>query len=153
MVHQQTDEPVGKCGPLVKRLRHRPLTPVTGVRFPHGSPSFMILTRNRTREGFDRKEKRKAVFRSKGRSGWSASRADSVSWLPIPPRVTIIFLHIYFDIRGRKSFDIQSVIITLRIHLFPFRTQKLSSAVPKILGGKLPGKIGRRRHNSLCLLH
>ena len=23
---------------MVKRLRHRPLTPVTGVRFPHGSP-------------------------------------------------------------------------------------------------------------------
>ena len=36
--------------------------------------------------------------------------------------------------------------ITLRIHLFPFRTQKLSSAVLKILGGKLPGKIGRCRH-------
>ena len=76
----------------------------------------------------------------------------------IPPRVTKfllgtgrkpghhLFLHIYFDIRGRESFDIQSVIITLRTHLFPFRTQKLSSAVPKILGGKLPGKIGRRRH-------
>ena len=30
---------------------------------------------------------------------------------------------------------IQPVIMTLRIHLFPFRTQKLSSAVPKILGG------------------
>ena len=26
------------CGPLVKRSRHRPLTPVTRVRFPHGSP-------------------------------------------------------------------------------------------------------------------
>ena len=25
-------------GPLVKRSRHRPLTPVTRVRFPHGSP-------------------------------------------------------------------------------------------------------------------
>ena len=25
-------------GPLVKRLRRRPLTPETGVRFPHGSP-------------------------------------------------------------------------------------------------------------------
>ena len=29
-------------GPLVKRLRHRPLTPVTGVRFPHGSPEFSL---------------------------------------------------------------------------------------------------------------
>ena len=27
-------------GPLVKRLRHRPLTPITGVRFPHGSPKW-----------------------------------------------------------------------------------------------------------------
>ena len=26
------------CGPLVKRLRHRPFTAVSGVRFPHGSP-------------------------------------------------------------------------------------------------------------------
>ena len=25
-------------GPLVKRLRHRPFTAVSGVRFPHGSP-------------------------------------------------------------------------------------------------------------------
>ena len=109
------------------------------------------------------KEKREAVFRSKGRSGWSASRADSVSWLPIPPRRVLpaklvgrkpghhFILHIYFDIRGRESFDIQSVIITLRIHLFPFRTQKLSSAVLKILGGKLPGKISRRRHQTLFI--
>ena len=64
----------------------------------------------------------------------------------IPPRVTIVFSHTCFDIKGSNAFDIQSVIITLRIHLFPFRTQKLSSAVPKILGGKLLGKIGRRRH-------
>ena len=35
--------------------------------------------------------------------------------------------------------------MTVRIHLFPFRTQKLSSLVPTILGGKLPGKIGRCR--------
>ena len=26
-------------GPLVKRLRHRPFTAVTGVRFSHGSPN------------------------------------------------------------------------------------------------------------------
>ena len=34
----------------------------------------------------------------------------------------------------------------MRSHLFPFRTQKLSSFVPKILGGRLPGKIGRCRY-------
>ena len=27
-------------GPLVKRLRHRPFTAITGVRFPHGSPNY-----------------------------------------------------------------------------------------------------------------
>ena len=41
MVHQKKagrPVPLARYGPLVKRLRHRPLTPVTGVRFPHGSP-------------------------------------------------------------------------------------------------------------------
>ena len=38
------------------------------------------------------------------------------------------------------------VFITLRFHLFPFRTQKLSSAVPTILGGRPPGKIGLCQH-------
>ena len=33
------------------------------------------------------------------------------------------------------------VIIARRIHLFPFRTQKLSSLALKVLGGKLPGRI------------
>ena len=40
MVHQEAPSE-GKAlgnGPLVKRSRHRPLTPVTRVRFPHGSP-------------------------------------------------------------------------------------------------------------------
>ena len=35
--------------------------------------------------------------------------------------------------------------MTPRIHLFPFRTQKLSLVVPTILGWQRPGKIGRRR--------
>ena len=34
------------------------------------------------------------------------------------------------------------VLIAMRVHLFPFRTQKLSSFAPTILGGRLPGKIG-----------
>ena len=37
------------------------------------------------------------------------------------------------------------MIIAERIHLFPSRTQKLSSPALKILGGKLPGKLGSRR--------
>ena len=37
------------------------------------------------------------------------------------------------------------VTIAGRLHLFPSRTQKLSSLAPMILGGKLPGKVGRCR--------
>ena len=37
------------------------------------------------------------------------------------------------------------VTIAGRPHLFPSRTQKLSSLAPMILGGKLPGKVGRCR--------
>ena len=45
----------------------------------------------------------------------------------------------------RKRFKAQPVPMTTRIHLFPCRTQKLSSFVPKILGWRRPGKIGRCR--------
>ena len=43
----------------------------------------------------------------------------------------------------------QPVPMTPRFHLFPFRTQKLSLVVPKILGWRRPGKIGRCRLFSL----
>ena len=43
----------------------------------------------------------------------------------------------------------QLVLIAARVHLFPFRTQKLSSLALKILGGKLPGKISRCQHLNL----
>ena len=43
--------------------------------------------------------------------------------------------------RGDKS-----VILTQRVHPFPFRTRKLSSAVPKILIWRRIGKIGHCRH-------
>ena len=36
--------------------------------------------------------------------------------------------------------------MAVRIHLFPSRTQKLSSPVSTILGWRRPGKIERRRH-------
>ena len=38
----------------------------------------------------------------------------------------------------------------MRVHLFPFRTQKLSSSAPKILGWKRPGKIGQSQHMIPC---
>ena len=41
----------------------------------------------------------------------------------------------------------RSVSMTVRSHLFPFRTQKLSSLVPKIVSWKRLVKIGSRRLN------
>ena len=35
------------------------------------------------------------------------------------------------------------------VHLFPSRTQKLSTCTPTILGGRLPGKIGNANTRSL----
>ncbi len=42
------------------------------------------------------------------------------------------------------------VTLTQRVHPFPFRTRKLSFAVPKILCGRLHGKIGRCQHVGEC---
>ena len=39
------------------------------------------------------------------------------------------------------------MLLAQRVHLFPFRTQKLSSAEPKILAWRRAGKIGHCRHN------
>ena len=36
------DEIEEKCGPLVKWLRQRPLTPLTSVRIRYGSPFFLL---------------------------------------------------------------------------------------------------------------
>ena len=47
-----------------------------------------------------------------------------------------------FDIKDGKKPSIEFVLIVMRVHLFPYRTQKLSSCTPTILGGRLPGKIG-----------
>ena len=40
----------------------------------------------------------------------------------------------------------------MRFHLFPSRTQKLSSLAPKILGWKRPGKIGQCQYKLKCHL-
>ena len=42
--------------------------------------------------------------------------------------------------------NMESVILTQRVHPFPFRTRKLSFAVPKILVWRRTGKIGHSRH-------
>ena len=43
--------------------------------------------------------------------------------------------------KGKHSSTIEFVLIAMRVHLFPSRTQKLSSSALTILGGRLPGKI------------
>ena len=40
-------------------------------------------------------------------------------------------------------FERDLVAIAKRIHLFPFRTQKLSSSAPMVLGVQTPGRVGR----------
>ena len=51
----------------------------------------------------------------------------------------------YEKIAWRNPQAENPVTIARRSHLFPSRTQKLSSLAPMILGGKLPGKVGRCR--------
>ena len=41
-----------------------------------------------------------------------------------------------------KTHPNKLVLIAMRVHLFPSRTQKLSSFAPTILAGRLAGKIG-----------
>ena len=48
---------------------------------------------------------------------------------------------------GGKRHPYELVLIAVRVHLFPSRTQKLSSHAPTILGGRLPGKIGNANTN------
>ena len=38
----------------------------------------------------------------------------------------------------------EMVVIAVRQHLFPFRTQSLSSQAPMVLRGQLRGRVGRR---------
>ena len=49
----------------------------------------------------------------------------------------------YSVLSVRSTLD--AVMIARRIHLFPYRTQKLSSLALMILGGRPPGKVGRCR--------
>src|SRR5579875_3401583 len=45
------------------------------------------------------------------------------------------------------------VAIAARKHPFPFRTRKLSSPAPMVLGGRPPGRVGRRREISMIGAH
>ena len=70
----------------------------------------------------------------------SSLSEDCYSVLKIPYKVS-------FKKRFLKGSAAKTVSMAVRIHLFPSRTQKLSSLASKILGWRRPGKIDRRRHN------
>ena len=53
-------------------------------------------------------------------------------------------LYLVFRVQPQGKSSDNRVTIARRPHLFPSRTQQLSSLAPMILGGKLPGKVGRR---------
>ena len=74
-------------------------------------------------------------------------RADERIW-------KILFAEARSARRGSESPEVhhprkwKSVSLTQRVHLFPFRTQKLSFAVPTILAWRRAGKISQSRHKA-----
>ena len=52
-----------------------------------------------------------------------------------------------FSFECARAHGRDPVAIEQGTHPFPSRTRKLSPASPKILGGRLPGKIGRCRNS------
>ena len=50
-------------------------------------------------------------------------------------------LILYLSLREGQTYNV--VIIAKRIHLFPYRTQKLSSLAAMVLGGRPPGRVAR----------
>ena len=52
-------------------------------------------------------------------------------------------MHEYSVLKETSKKRKDLVTIAQRSHLFPSRTQKLSSVALMILGGRLPGKVGR----------
>ena len=49
---------------------------------------------------------------------------------------------------GNAAYITIVVMVAKRIHLFPYRTQKLSSLTPKVLVGTLTGRIGNRHFST-----
>ena len=68
----------------------------------------------------------------------AVARATAVliMWVAMHRRVESLKVH--HPLKREKS-----VFLTQRVHPFPFRTRKLSSAVVKILYGRLYGKIAQ----------
>ena len=54
----------------------------------------------------------------------------------------------FFALLSWQSKRKYPVMMAKRIHPFPFRTRKLSSSALMVLGGRLPGRVGRCRNKS-----
>ena len=50
--------------------------------------------------------------------------------------------------KHRRALSTISAVIASGVHLFPFRTEKLSPTAPMVLGAQAPGRVGRRRITS-----
>ena len=82
------------------------------------------------------------ILLAKARSAWLGSESPEVHHQSnVAKEATIDFI-----ISGSTSRTMKSVTLTQRVHLFPFRTQKLSFAVLTILAWRRAGKIGRDGH-------
>ena len=71
-----------------------------------------------------------------------SSRHSSVRGFLQPSVSSLVFYLVFYVVLRAQKLSSIPVVITARPHLFPFRTQKLSSRVPTILGWRRPGKIG-----------
>ena len=67
---------------------------------------------------------------------WLMTRRDKKTWL----------INVVQYSRSESILEKKSVLQTQRVHLYPFRTQKLSSAVATILCGRPHGKIAQCWH-------
>ena len=136
---------------MVKRLRRRPLTPQTWVRFPYGSPLKNKLRIVRFRASAKTYSLR--CFFVSNFNRFAGLKFERRKKFPLDiPRKSVIILTVEKMVR-REKYDVffayflfkrkvQLVLIRARVHPFPFRTRKLSSLLPKILVWRRTGKIG-----------
>ena len=78
-------------------------------------------------------------------SGFGCSDGRSKSHAKPPIELKTRFKNRIFQ---RILFEL--VLIAMRVHLFPSRTQKLSSSAPTIVAGRLAVKIGNANMEGLC---
>ena len=57
--------------------------------------------------------------------------------------LTLLIKNVNIILVVKKRTKNNVVIIAKRIHLFPYRTQKLSSLAAMVLGGQPPGRVAR----------